>query len=171
MTEESGPAGEPQTEWGPPDPEHPYDRATLRQILRVLPGGKSVGKVRDLDTLPLTKTVSPEDDPETTFTIRRADNRIDVSRANMFSRVRYIPQDESEGYITERDFPMGDMQIATIKLCLVSWNIEDKSGKLYPINEATIERLITPEERVWLYGEIIDFNPTWQNREQSRKNS
>lgn len=146
-----------------------------------------MGRTRDPQLMAETKTlISPfdatEKDPETgeerevpeadrgQFTISKATNRMDVQRQNMFSKVRYFSEDD--GVFSERDFPMGDLQIATIALCLKSWNLQDKLSHGVPINEQTIQDWMTADERQWLYEEIIEFNPIWQvgGRAQARKN-
>jgi hypothetical protein len=150
-------------------PENGLDKATLKPLLRIIHGGK-VGKVRTSDRVGETKTVTSTVDPEVNFTIKRAGNREDVQRANMFSKIEYVNTEEDDGVISRRDFPVGDMQIATIRLCLVDWNLELANGNKVPINEATILDLLEPEERVDLYQEVLDFNPIWSNRDK-RKNS
>jgi len=151
-----------------PDPDRPYDRAALREILRVIPGGKSVGKVRDPRTLTETRDVVSPSDPEVVFTIKKASNREDVERSNLFARVEYVQSADDGELITRREFPMGDLQVMTIKLCLAKWTIEDAQGRAVPINEQTLLDYITPEERVALYEAIIDLNPIWSNRAEAK---
>lgn len=150
------------------DPQHPYTRAYLKSILRLLPGGKiTVGRDRNPSTLTETKTVVSEVDPETEFTIKKASNREDVQRTNLFAKVEYVTDDEDGTIITRRDFPVGDLQLETIQLCLIKWNIED-GGRAVPITRQTMLDYLRPEERVQLYQEVLDFNPIWNNREQAK---
>ena len=151
-----------------PDPASPYDRATLRAILRVIPGGKKVGKLRDPKSLTETRDIVSPSDPEVVFTIKRATNREDVERSNLFARVEYVQSADDGELVTRREFPMGDLQIMTIKLCLQRWSIEDANGRVVPINEQTLLDYITPEERVFLYEQILELNPIWSNRTEAK---
>lgn len=152
-----------------PDKSKPYSRATLKQNLWVIPGGKiTVGKVRDAKTLTETKELVSPNDPEVIFTIKKATNREDVERSNMFARVEYVQSADDGELITRREFPMGDLQVQTIKLCLVKWNLEDSKGQIIPVSENAILDCITPDERVFLYEQILDLNPIWTNRAEAK---
>lgn len=110
--------------------------------------------------------VKSPSDPNVEFRIKKATNREDVEMKNMFSKVRFISQEDEDGpnFVQERDFPRGDMEVETIKLCLVSWNIESSEGRLADITTNTIKDLLLPEERTFLYEKIIEFNPIWNPR-------
>lgn len=110
-----------------------------------------------------TKTVSPPHDTDVQFTIRKASNRDDVERSNLFSKMRMIQNlGTPDELITERDIPNGELQVATIMMCLVGWNLQDDHKRIYEINEDNVLELMTAGERRWLYGEILDFNPIWK---------
>lgn len=132
-----------------------------------------MSKVRTPQSMLVTETLTSPYDEEVTFTVKHATNAEDIARQNLFSKVRYYPQNDQDGMVSERDFPMGDLQIETIRLVLVAWNIVDDHERTQPINEATITFALTAEERQWLYDKIIDMNPIWQagGRAAVRKNS
>jgi hypothetical protein len=115
--------------------------------------------------------VSPYKDPFTA-TIARATNREDVERTNMFSKMRQIQNTGTpDEIVIERDFAMGDIQIATIILCLEKWDIADDTGRVYEVSEDNLLDLITGQERRWLYEEIMDFNPIWKGEEEEKEES
>ena len=118
-----------------------------------------------------TKTVvSPySEDPKdpVTFTIKKASNREDVERSRLFSKIRYIQNlnGETDQVIQERDVAVGEIQVATILLCLIGWNITNDHGEIYPINEENLLDYLKPEERRWLFEQILDFNPMWKGED------
>jgi len=121
-----------------------------------------------------TKTiVSPySEDPNdpVQFTIKKASNREDVERSRLFSKIRYVQNlGEPDQLIQERDVAVGEIQIATILLCLVGWNITNEQGEVYPINEETLLDYLKPEERRWLFEKIMDFNPMWRGEEDDEE--
>ena len=106
------------------------------------------------------------------FTIARATNREDVERTNFFSKMRVIQNVGSPNeIITERDIPMGDVQVNTILLCLEKWNLSDDDDRVYPITEDNVLDLLRPSERRWLYEEILDFNPVWKGEDEEKDDS
>lgn len=110
-----------------------------------------------------TKTVSPPWEEEVQFTIKKASNREDVERSNLFSKMRMIQNvGMPDELITERDIPNGELQVATIMMCLIGWNLQDEHKRIYEINEGNLLDLLTPGERRWLYGEVLDYNPIWK---------
>lgn len=149
------------------------DRAALKRKLKLIKGGL-MGQVRTKATFEKTKEIvippvkARGETEKTIFVIKRASNSEDVERANLFSTWRTIYQED--GMITERDYPPGDIQMETIRLCLVDWNLEDEKNNKIPINAQTILKFIWPEERVKLYEEILDFNPTWRGGKEEEKN-
>jgi hypothetical protein len=107
---------------------------------------------------------APKVDPETQarFVIKKATNREDIARLNMFSKTRYVPPEDEEGaWVTERDYPMGDYQVGIIYLCLTDWNLSI-NGQKAPITRNTIQDLMTVEERLYVFDEIMELNPSWQ---------
>ena len=119
-----------------------------------------------------TMEVSSPYDKDAKFTIARASNREDVERTNLFSKMRVIQNlGTPNELITERDIPMGDVQVNTILLCLEKWNLQDDSGRIYEISEDNILDLLSGAERRWLYEAIMDFNPIWRGEEEEKNES
>lgn len=119
-----------------------------------------------------SKTVTLTLDPDAQFTIRKASNRDDVERANLFSKMRYIQNlGTPDELITERDLPQGDLQVSTIMMCLTGWNLEDDNGRVYEINEENLLELLSAGERRELYGKILDFNPIWKGEDEGKDDS
>jgi hypothetical protein len=111
-------------------------------------------------------------DPDAKFTIARATNREDVERTNMFSKMRVIQNlGTPNEIITERDIPMGSVQVGTIILCCEKWNLKDDNGRIYEITEDNILDLLSGAERRWLYESILDFNPIWKGEEEEKVDS
>lgn len=117
------------------------------------------------------EVTSPYDNPFTA-TIARATNREDVERLNMFGKVRTIQnQATPDEVVVERDMPMGDVQVDTIQLCLVKWDIEDENGRVYPITRDNILDLLTGAERRWLHDAVMDHNPIWKGEDEEKADS
>lgn len=131
-----------------------------------------MGKIRTRGIAETKQLISPYDS-EVEFVIKKASNREDVARSNLFAKVRYIVEGEGdEGRVaTERELPQGQLQIETIKFCLVGWNLLEKENVPYEVNERNILDLLKPEERVWLFNEILKFNPVWSGREAEGNDS
>lgn len=111
-------------------------------------------------------------DKNAKFTIARASNREDVERTNLFSKMRVIQNVGSPNeLITERDIPMGTVQVETILLCLEKWNLADDNGRVYEISEDNILDLLSGQERRWLYEAVMDFNPIWKGEEEEKDES
>ncbi len=110
--------------------------------------------------LPLGKKADGSDEDRTEYTLRRASTQANLMRQDLFSRVKYISRDGDT--ITERDFPMGQLRLETIRLVLVAWNFTPSEGaQPYPITEQTILNLVSPEELNWLYDKALEMNPLW----------
>jgi hypothetical protein len=119
-----------------------------------------------------TKTVTLPQDETAQYTIRKASNRDDVERSNLFSKMRMIQNlGTPDELITERDIPNGELQVQTILMCLVGWNYEDENKRTYEITEDNILELMTAAERRALYVEILDFNPIWKGEEEGKEDS
>jgi hypothetical protein len=118
-----------------------------------------------------TKVVTLKYDPTATFTIKKASNRDDVTRADMFSKVRMIQAVGNDEMVTERDVPQGELQLATIEMCLVGWNLMDSSKRTYEVNSENILELLTAQERRELYNEILEFNPIWMGLDEGKDDS
>ena len=118
------------------------------------------------------KVVTSPYDPTATFTIRKATNREDVERQNLFSKVRTIQNlGTPNELIIERDIQMGDVQIDTIILCTDDWNLADENGDIYPIIEETLYDFLKAAERRWLYQQILEFNPMWMGEDEEKVES
>lgn len=116
-----------------------------------------------------TMEVTSPYDKSAVFTIARASNREDVERTNLFSKMRVIQNlGTPNELITERDIPMGDVQVNTILLCLEKWNLKDDNGRIYEISEDSILDLLSGAERRWLYESILDFNPVWKGEQEEK---
>lgn len=112
------------------------------------------------------KTLTSPIDPDAHFVIKKATNRDDVERSNLFSKVRLIQNLGSpDEIIQERDNPAGEIQVATILLCLVSWDLTDEKGRVLDTTIDNILDCLDPAERVFLYREIMKFNPIWRGKE------
>jgi hypothetical protein len=95
------------------------------------------------------------------YTVKYADGRAYVSRANIFSKVSYTTEDETGVTKTERDFPMGELQLETLMLVLKEWNLTNEKGVPYRITHANIMEYMDPEEIKWLYSHVIEMNGCW----------
>jgi len=114
-----------------------------------------------------TKTVTLPYDKEAQYTIKKASNRDDVERSNLFSKMRMIQNlGTPDELITERDIPNGELQVQTILMCLVGWNYEDENGRTFEITEENVYELMSAAERRALYVEILDFNPIWKGEDE-----
>lgn len=119
-----------------------------------------------------TKTVTLPYDKDAQFTIKKASNRDDVERSNLFSKMRMIQNlGTPDELITERDIPNGELQVQTILMCLVGWNLEDENKRTYEINEENLYELMSAAERRALYVEILDFNPIWKGEDEGKDDS
>ena len=121
-----------------------------------------------------TKQIEVTSPFENAFTavIKRATNREDVARVNMFSKLRQITNaGRPDEIVIERDYEAGTVQVDTILLCLVSWDITDEDGRVYPINEDNLLDLITGAERRWLFDKIMEFNPIWRGEDEEKLDS
>lgn len=130
-----------------------------------------MGSVRKKGAHKTKEVVLPQDD-NAKYTIRKASNRDDVERSNLFSKMRMIQNlGTPDELITERDIPNGDLQVQTILMCLIGWNYEDENKRTYDINEDNILDLMSAAERRTLYTEILDFNPIWKGEEEGKEES
>jgi hypothetical protein len=103
----------------------------------------------------------PEGDEKEIYTVKLADTRATLARANLFSSVRYITADESGETKTERDFPMGDLRLETVRLVLTDWNLTNDKGKKHAITHDSVMEFIDPDVFSWLYTRIIEMNTVW----------
>lgn len=119
-----------------------------------------------------TKVVQSPYEAGVEFTIRKATNREDVERQNMFSKMRTIQNVGTPNeLIIERDIHMGTVQVDTIVLCTDDWNLGDEDGEVYPIMDETVLEFLKPSERRWLYDEIMKYNPMWMGEDELKDES
>lgn len=112
---------------------------------------------------------SPED-PNASFGLKKVGVAENVKRQNLSSKVRYIVSDETGEAVSERDFPMGDLQLKTLMLSLVEWNLVDDNENRIPLNEETAKTYLSPREFSFLYSKVLEINPIWGSGEEEVKN-
>jgi hypothetical protein len=117
----------------------------------------------------LTQFNSPED-AEREFYIKKVGVGENIARQNLASKVRYIQGDSEGEVISERDFPMGDLQLATVVLTLADWKLSDGSSKI-PLTEKNIKTYLSPREFSFLYAKALEVNPLWGAGEDEEKNA
>lgn len=108
-------------------------------------------------------------DPEVVFQIRRMNTRQVMAYRDANAKVRYIMQDGDDTITTEKDFPMGTVQLQVIELGLAGWNITD-NGVDVPVNRENIIAYLQPDEFSALYSKVMELNPILSG-ETARKNS
>lgn len=117
---------------------------------------------------------TPDPDPERegiVFQLKRCGVKENTIRQNLSSTVRYVNRDESGDFVTERDYPVGDMTLSTVKLGLADWNLADSNGVPLPINEENIQVYMSPLEFQAVYDRILEINPMWGRGEATTKKS
>jgi hypothetical protein len=157
----------------PPDP--PGSREEQKSRLRLVqPRGISPMPMRQPYVGQLTTVTSPVD-ATVTFDIKRCGVAENLARQNMSSTMRYIEQDSVDSnnkYVTERDYPLGNMRRDTILLALAGWNITDLQDRPVPITKETLVTYLDPKEFDWLYDQVLEVNPMWKpNGEEDVKNA
>jgi hypothetical protein len=72
----------------------------------------------------------PSPDDETViFSVKRCSVADNIKRQNLASTVRYVNEDDGARFVTERDYPVGDLKIATVTLALGGWEyVDDNNG-------------------------------------------
>jgi hypothetical protein len=108
----------------------------------------------------LTSHASPVR-PEIELQFKRCGVAENIQRANMASKVRYIQEDGTDKVISERDFPMGDLQLETIFLALADWNLGDENGNAIKVTRSNIVKYLEPKEFPWAYKLALEVNPAW----------
>lgn len=86
-----------------------------------------------------------------------------IARQNLSSKVRYVSGQNDNELVSERDFPMGDLQLETIFLALHDWNLGDENGRKLEITKSNVKRYLTPREYNWAYEVALEANPAWKN--------
>lgn len=128
-----------------------------------------MSKIRQPFVGELVALISPED-KEVVFKIKRFGNREVMAYRDKNSQVRYIYKQDDEEMVTEKDYPVGSMQIDVVEMGLASWNITDSEDHLIPLSRETILGYLMPEELEAIHAKILEINPILTG-EKARKNS
>lgn len=116
-------------------------------------------------------TFPSPDDPEVTFDFKRCGIRENVARQNLSATVRYVTEDGTGRFVTERDFPVGDLKFETVALSLAGWNLKDENEAPIPCTRTTMQDYLSPAEFEFCYQKALDVNPMWKNGgEEETKN-
>lgn len=107
-------------------------------------------------------TVTSPIDPDVTFDIKKCGVAENIARQNLSSKVRYIQEDVTGNIVSERDFPMGDLQLETIFLALAGWNLTDENERAIAVTRPNIEKYLAPKEFDFLYQQTLEINPIWR---------
>jgi hypothetical protein len=108
----------------------------------------------------ITEFASPED-PQVTFGFKRCGVAENIQRQNLASKVRYVQNDDDGQIVSERDFPMGSLQLETILLALASWNLQDENERVIPISKKSLTQYLSPKEFDFCYAKALEVNPIW----------
>jgi hypothetical protein len=146
------------------------DRVELRDyMLTHSLRGNKLSKTRTPFVGELTPLTSPED-KDVIFQLKRFGNREILSYRDKNSQVRYIYEEDDQKMITEKDYPVGSMQIDVVELGLSGWNITHSDDKPVPLTRENIIGYLMPEELDAVYTKIMEINPSLSG-EKARKNS
>ena len=110
------------------------------------------------------ETVTSPDDASETFDIKRCGVREQIERQNLNSTMRYVERDSTANgkeLVSERDYPMGSMNVATVRLGLAGWSFLDDNQKPVPISDTTIQNYLSPKEFDFLLKKVLEINPLW----------
>lgn len=125
------------------------------------PGDPTVSKVRT-PFVGEAKTYDSPDDPDVQFTFKRCGVAENIRRQNLASKIRYIESDDESGkMISERDFPMGSLQLETILLAMTGWNLIDENSRPVPLNKSTVQSHLSSAEFDFCYRMALAVNPSW----------
>ena len=116
------------------------------------------------ETLPFESPV----DPEVEFGIKRVGNREHIAYRNLSSKIRYIQSEGDDTFVSEKDYPAGDMSVSTILLALASWNIEEPDGKIVEINRENLIAYTKPEELEFLHDKVLEVNPILTGKDKAK---
>lgn len=111
-----------------------------------------------------TKAFASPIDSTTQFVIRRLSVAQVMTYRDRNSVVRYVTEEESGKYMTERDYPAGTMNVDLAALGLASWNIQDMNGNNIPVSEETIKTYLDPEELDFIAEKVLEINPILSSR-------
>lgn len=157
------------------DSHPPLSRNELKSIMKCEPKGDSTLSGVRRPFAGNIVTVQSPDDPEWTFDIKRATVSDHIARQNLASTMRYVTEDTAAGsrYVTERDYPVGDLKLETVTSCLAGWNFKDENNAPIPVNPQNIKNYLSPAEFEFLYTEILKINPMWAGAqaEEDTKNA
>jgi hypothetical protein len=76
---------------------------------------------------------------------------------NLGKKITYIAR-EDEKFAQEQEFPSGDLMYARAEICVISWNLDDESGKPVRFSRDAWDQL-PPEWAEWLDDQIAGVNP------------
>lgn len=102
---------------------------------------------------PVPSPVNPED----TFTIRKLSTRHRIERQNAFARMRFV-EDEHGNTVTEREVPLGTLNLDDIMMGLAEWTITD-NDKAVRITRDNVQDYLDPREIDFLLEEVRRLNP------------
>lgn len=156
-------------------PDPPLDRDALKTLFTssiqgVSPVSATNKAVRRPFAGEIIDVTSPTD-PNTIFGLKKVGVAENIQRQNLNSKIRYIMTDDTGEAASERDFPMGDLQLKTLMLSLVEWNLIDDQERPIPLNENTVQTYLSPREFSFLYSKVLELNPIWSGGEEETKNA
>lgn len=108
------------------------------------------------------KTITLPDDV-TTVTVKRCGNRENIQRKNLASTVRYVEEMKSGRFVSEKDYPVGDLELETLFLGMHGWNICDSNKNPVPVTRENLTIYLSPAEFDLVYREVLKINPMWTN--------
>jgi hypothetical protein len=146
------------------DTHEPFTREETKQyfLSQILLGG-SMPSVTRRPFIGKIETFNSPEDENLVFGIKRVGTAENIARQNLSATVRFISQDDSDNYATERDFPIGDLKLETVALALGDWNVVDDNERPVPITRQTIQQYLSPAEFEFVYERCLDVNPMWKN--------
>lgn len=107
---------------------------------------------------------TPDPDPDkagTIFKIKRCGVKENVARQNLASTMRYVEKDDTGTVVTERDYPIGSLNMATLQYGLADWNILDDNNAVIPCTPENMQTYLSPIEFSGILEKIIEVNPMW----------
>jgi hypothetical protein len=146
----------------------PLSREELKTLIKSQGEYLMSGVVRRPFAGELVDFPSP-DDETVIFSVKRCSVADNIKRQNLASTVRYVNEDDGARFVTERDYPVGDLKIATVTLALGGWNIVDDNNAPLKISELTITQYLSPREFDFIYEKALEVNPIWSGNTEDTK--
>jgi hypothetical protein len=100
-------------------------------------------------------------DTNTIFQIKRCGVSENIARQNLASTMRYVEKDDSGTLVTERDYPIGNLNMATVAYGLAGWNLLDDNNAPIPCTQENMQTYLSPTEFSAVLDKIIEVNPMW----------